>query len=69
MSIKTKKVLAGFASTLTVLALSSAASAPSMAAGDPPQDAVIKLISPILTAENTSEADANQKMADQWVTK
>jgi len=68
MSIKTKKVLAGFASTLTVLTLSSAASAPSMAAGDPPQDAVIKLISPILTAENTSEADANQKMADQWVT-
>ena len=68
MSIKIKKVLAGFASTLTVLALSSAASAPSMAAGDPPQDAVIKLISPILTAENTSEADANQKMADQWVT-
>jgi hypothetical protein len=44
MSIKIKKVLAGFASTLTVLALSSAASAPSMAAGDPPQDAVIKLI-------------------------
>ena len=68
MSIKIKKVLAGFASTVTVLALSSAASAPSMAAGDPPQDAVIKLISPILTAENTSEADANQKMADQWVT-
>jgi hypothetical protein len=68
MSIKIKKVLAGFASTLTVLALSSAASAPAMAAGDPPQDAVIKLISPILTAENTSEADANQKMADQWVT-
>jgi len=69
MSIKTKKVLAGFASAVTVLALSSAASAPAMAAGDPPQDAVIKLISPILTAENTSEADANQKMADQWVTK
>jgi len=68
MSIKTKKVLAGFASAVTVLALSSAASAPAMAAGDPPQDAVIKLISPILTAENTSEADANQKMADQWVT-
>lgn len=67
MSIKIKKVLAGFASTLTVLALSSAASAPAIAAGDPPQDAVIKLISPILTAENTSEADANQKMADQWV--
>jgi hypothetical protein len=68
MSIKIKKVLAAFASTVTVLALSSAASAPAMAAGDPPQDAVIKLISPILTAENTSEADANQKMADQWVT-
>lgn len=67
MSIKIKKVLAGFASTLTVLALSSAASAPAIAAGDPPQDAVIKLISPILTAENTSEADVNQKMADQWV--
>jgi len=68
MSIKIKKVLAGFASTVTVLALSSAASAPAIAAADPPQDAVIKLISPILTAENTSEADANQKMADQWVT-
>ena len=68
MSIKTKNVLAAFASTVTVLALSSAASAPAIAAGDPPQDAVIKLISPILTAENTSEADANQKMADQWVT-
>ena len=68
MSIKTKKVLAGFAAAVTVFALSSAASAPAMAAGDPPQDAVIKLISPILTAENTSEADANQKMADQWVT-
>ncbi|MEY4109387.1 MAG: hypothetical protein RJB35_701 [Actinomycetota bacterium] len=68
MSIKAKKVLAGFAAAVTVLALSSAASAPAMAAGDPPQDAVIKLISPILTAENTSEADANQKMADQWVT-
>jgi len=68
MSIKTKKVLAGFAAAVTVLALSSAVSAPAMAAGDPPQDAVIKLISPILTAENTSEAAANQKMADQWVT-
>jgi hypothetical protein len=68
MSIKTKKVLAGLASAVTVFALSSAASAPAMAAGDPPQDAVIKLITPILTAENTSEADANQKMADQWVT-
>jgi hypothetical protein len=67
MSIKTKKVLAAFASTVTVLALSSAVSAPAMAAGDPPQDVVIKLISPILTAENTSEADANQKKADQWV--
>lgn len=67
MTIKTKKVLAAFASTVTVLALSSAASAPAMAAGDPPQDAVIKLISPILTAENTSEADSNQKKADQWV--
>lgn len=67
MSIKAKKVLAGFAAAVTVLALSSAVSVPAMAAGDPPQDAVIKLISPILTAENTSEAAANQKMADGWV--
>lgn len=67
MSIKAKKVLAGFAAAVTVLALSSAVSAPAMAAGDPPQDAVIKLISPVLTAENTSEAAANQKMADGWV--
>ena len=67
MSIKTKKVLAGFAAAVTVLALSSAVSAPAMAAGDPPQDAVIKLISPVLTAENTSEAAVNQALADQWV--
>lgn len=68
MNIKAKKVLASFATAVTVLALSSAVSAPAIAAGDPPQDAVIKLISPVLTAENTSEAAANQKMADQWVT-
>jgi hypothetical protein len=68
MNIKAKKVLAGFAAAVTVLALSSAVSAPAMAAGDPPQDAVIKLISPVLTADNTSEAAANQKMADQWIT-
>jgi len=67
MKIKAKKVLAGLAATVTVLALSSAVSAPAIAAGDPPQDAVIKLISPVLTAENTSEAAANQKMADGWV--
>ena len=67
MSIKTKKVLAGFAAAVTVLALSSAVSAPAMAAGDPPQDAVIKLISPVLNAENTSEAALNQSLADQWV--
>jgi len=67
MSIKAKKVVAGFATAVIVLALSSAVSAPAIAAGDPPKDAVIKLISPILTAENTSEAAANQTMADQWV--
>ena len=67
MRIKTKKVLAGFAAAITVLALSSAVSAPAMAAGDPPQDAVIKLISPVLTEENTSEAAVNQALADQWV--
>jgi len=68
MNIKAKKVLASLATAVTVLALSSAVSAPALAAGDPPQDAVIKLISPVLTAANTSEAAANQKMADQWVT-
>jgi hypothetical protein len=67
MNIKTKKVLAGFAAAVTLLALSSTVSAPAMAAGDPPKDAVIKLISPILTAENTSEAAVNQGLADQWV--
>ena len=67
MNIKAKKVLAGLAATVTVLALSSAVSAPAIAAGDPPKDAVIKLISPVLTDENTSEAAANQKMADGWV--
>ncbi|CAN2184533.1 hypothetical protein MCEMKE14_00378 [Candidatus Nanopelagicaceae bacterium] len=67
MNIKAKKVLAGLAATIVVLALSSTVSAPAMAAGDPPQDAVIKLISPVLTAENTSEAAANQKEADNWV--
>ena len=67
MNIKAKKVLAGLAATVTVLALSSAVTAPAMAAGDPPQDAVIQLISPVLTADNTSEAATNQKMADGWV--
>ena len=67
MNIKANKVLAGLAATVTVLALSSAVSAPAIAAGDPPKDAVIKLISPVLTAENTSEAAANQKEADTWV--
>ena len=67
MNIKAKKVLAGLAATVTVLALSSAVSAPAIAAGDPPKDAVIKLLSPVLTDENTSEAAANQKMADGWV--
>ncbi len=67
MNSKAKKVLAGFATAVTVLALSSAVTAPAMAAGDPPQDAVIKLISPVLTAENTSEAAVNQALADQWV--
>jgi hypothetical protein len=67
MNIKAKKVLVGLAAVVTVLGLSSAVSAPAIAAGDPPQDAVIKLISPELTADNTSEAAANQKMADGWV--
>jgi hypothetical protein len=67
MNIKRRKLLASLAAAVTVLALSSAVTAPAMAAGDPPQDAVIKLISPILTAENTSESAANQKMADGWV--
>ena len=68
MNIKAKKALAGFAAAVTVLALSSAVAAPAVAAGDPPQDAVIKLISPVLTADNTSEAATNQKLADTWVT-
>jgi hypothetical protein len=67
MKIQAKKVLAGLATTVTVLALTSAVSAPAMAAATPPQDATITLISPVLTAENTSEASANQKMADGWV--
>ena len=67
MSAKTKRVMAGLTAAVTVLALSSAVSAPAIAAGDPPQDAVIKLISPVLTAENTSEALTNQRMADGWV--
>ena len=67
MNIKAKKVLVGLAAMVTVLALSSAVSAPAIAAGDPPQDAVIKLISPVLTADNTSEAATNQKEADKWV--
>ena len=67
MNIKAKKVLVSLAAMVTVLALSSAVSAPAIAAGDPPQDAVIKLISPVLTADNTSEAATNQKEADKWV--
>ena len=55
------------AAALTTAGLSAISFAPANAADAKPQDAHITLISPVLNASNTSEAEANQKMADGWV--
>jgi len=49
------------------VALTSSAAGIANAAGTPPQDARAVLLTPLLDATNTSEADANQKMANGWV--
>ncbi len=64
------KMTRGFAaaSVLVVgVALSTAGMTTSFAADTPPQDAHVTLMTPYLDATNTSEAAANQKMADGWV--
>jgi len=48
-------------------ALTGSAAGIAHAAGTPPQDARVVLLTPYLDAKNTSEADANQKMANGWV--
>jgi hypothetical protein len=55
------------AAALTTAGLSAISFAPANAADAKPQDAHITLISPVLNADNTSEAAANQGMADGWV--
>ncbi|MDE2409714.1 MAG: hypothetical protein KGL72_05350 [Actinomycetales bacterium] len=67
MKFTWKKLTAVFAvaafSTLGLSALSPAQAAPAVYVG-----AKITLVSPVLTADNTSEAAKNQAMADGWVT-
>lgn len=67
MKFTWKKLTAVFAvaafSTLGLSALSPAQAAPAVYVG-----AKITLVSPVLTADNTSEATKNQAMADGWVT-
>ena len=49
------------------VALTGSAAGVAHAAATPPQDARAVLLTPYLDAKNTSEADANQKMANGWV--
>ena len=65
MKITTRSVISKIALlSLLTGALSGLASTPANAA---PAEATIRLISPVLNKDNTSEPEANQKMADQWV--
>jgi len=60
-----KKFTSGVGAIAIALGLSFIAVMPAVAAA--PTDAHITLISPVLDATNTSEAAANQKMANGWV--
>ncbi len=62
-----RKIGAAFAAVVTAIGVSSVVIAPAHAAGTPPQDAHLVLLSPVLDATNTSEAKKNQAMADGWV--
>ena len=62
-----RKIGAAFAAVVTAIGVSSVVIAPAHAAGTPPTDAHIVLLSPVLDATNTSEAKKNQAMADGWV--
>lgn len=63
---KTKKVLGQFALvSLIAASLTGVMALPASAAA--PAEATIRLLDPVLDKTNTSEPDANQKMADQWV--
>lgn len=62
-----RKLGAAFAAIVTAIGVSSVVIAPAHAAGTPPQDAHLVLLSPVLDATNTSEAKKNQAMADGWV--
>lgn len=53
--------------TALTAALTGSLAGSANAAGTPPQDAHAVLMTPFLDASNTSEAAANQKMADGWV--
>lgn len=65
--VKNRKWLAGFVSVLCTVAAASSFGSAANAAGTPPQDARAVLLTPFLDATNTSEAAANQAMADGWV--
>ena len=57
-----RKIGAAFAAVVTAIGVSSVVIAPAHAAGTPPTDAHIVLLSPVLDATNTSEAKKNQAM-------
>lgn len=66
MKMNYKKGITAFAAVTLAAGLNVGAITTSQAV-DLPKDVHITLISPTLTADNTSEAAANQKMANGWV--
>jgi len=66
MHMKTRKML-GYAAALSLLTASFNGLVASPANAAAPAEATIRLLDPVLDKTNTSEPDANQKMADQWV--
>ena len=62
-----KKFTVLLATAALAAAMTGSLAGSANAAGTPPQDAHAVLLTPYLDAKNTSEAVANQKMADGWV--
>ncbi|MEI6763810.1 MAG: hypothetical protein WCL26_06210, partial [Actinomycetes bacterium] len=65
--LKAKKLAVVVTAAALVATFAGSLAGTASAAGTPPQDAHATLLTPYLDATNTSEAAANQKMADGWV--
>lgn len=61
------KVKAVVATTALATGIASTGLVPAHAAGTPPQDAVITLISPVLDATNTADSAKNLALGEYWV--